>query len=282
MRIIVPLVLSVFTILSASAQEGITLCGPVAENTAAFAQLADDPSFRNVHPNPEAYVHTDAAGEMITFSTPDGKEGSAYAIQADGNSDKYLLVIHEWWGLNDHIKHEADKLYGDLDGVNVLALDLYDGPVATDREKASQLMQSIKTERAQAIINGAIAHAGSEADIATIGWCFGGGWSLQATILANKQAAGGVMYYGMPVKEMSEIKKIDADVLGIFGSQDGGITPEVVNTFEKQMKEAGKEITVEMYNAAHGFANPSNPKYDEEATKDAYAKTLTFLKGHLK
>ena len=278
------LTLLCFGLLIASvvlAQEGITMCGTSAENTEAFAQLAEDASFRNVHPNPEPYVHTNAAGEMITFSTPDGKEGSAYAIRATSNSNKYLLVIHEWWGLNDHIKQEADQLYEDLDDVNILALDLYDGQVATDREKASQITQSIKTERAQAIINGALAHAGKDADIATIGWCFGGGWSLQATILAGKQAAGCVMYYGMPVKG-DEIEKIDADVLGIFGSQDSGIPPEVVNTFEKQMKKAGKEITVEMYDAGHGFANPSNPKYNKTATKDAYAKTLAFLKRHLK
>ena len=257
------------------------MCVSVANNTEAFAQLADDAAFRNVHPNPAAYVHANATGEMITFTTPDGQEGSAYAIQADESSNKYLFVIHEWWGLNDHIKQEADQLYEDLDGVNVLALDLYDGRVATERDKAAQIMQSIEKERAQAIINGAIAHAGEAADIATIGWCFGGGWSLQATILADEQAAGCVMYYGMPVQEMSEIEKISADVLGIFGSQDGGITPEVVNTFEQQMEAAEKDITVEMYDAGHGFANPSNPKYDEEATEDAYGKTLAFLKEHL-
>ena len=258
------------------------MCAPVADNTQAFARLADDASFRGVHPNPEAYVHAEAAGEMITFATPDGQEGSAYAIRAEGNSDQYLLVIHEWWGLNDHIKQEADQLYKDLDGVNVLALDLYDGQVATERDQAAQIMQSIQTERAQAIINGAIEYAGEDANVATIGWCFGGGWSLQATILAGEQAAGCVMYYGMPVKEMREIEKISTDVLGIFGLQDGGITPEVVNTFEQQMEEADKDITVEMYDAGHGFANPSNPKYDEEATEDAYQKTLAFLKGHLK
>ncbi len=142
-------------------------------------------------------------------------------------------------------------------------------------------MQSVETERAQAIINGAITYAGDEAQIATIGWCFGGGWSLQATILADDQAAGCVMYYGMPVQEAEQIAAIEADVLGIFASQDGHITPEVVNNFEQQMQEANKTIDVHMYDAGHGFANPSNPKYDDEATADAYDKTLAFLKSHL-
>ena len=274
--------LILFTTLAAFAQESITMCGTTAQNTVEFAALGNDADFRDVHPNPEAYVHTDAAGKMITFRTPDGQEGSAYAILADEDTDEFLFVIHEWWGLNDHIKQEADQLFKDLEeDVNVLALDLYDGKVATNREKAGQLVQSISTERAQAIINGALAYAGDDADVATIGWCFGGGWSLQATILAGEQAAGCVMYYGMPVKEMSEIEKIDADVLGIFGSQDQGISPEVVKTFEQQMDEADKDIDVHMYDAGHGFANPSNPDFNKEATEDAYEKTLAFLKKHL-
>ena len=273
--------LSLFITSAAVAQKGIAVCGVTAQNTRDFARLADNADFRNVHPNPHCYQHTDAAGEMITFTTPDGQKGSAYAISGDEDADQYLFVIHEWWGLNDHIKREADKLYEDLDGVNVLALDLYDGQVATDREQAREIMQSVSTERAQAIINGAIAYAGDEAEIATIGWCFGGGWSLQATILADDQAAGCVMYYGMPVKEEDQIKEIGADVLGIFGEQDNGITPEVVVNFEEQMEEANKDITVHMYDAGHGFANPSNPNYDQQATQDAYDKTLTFLRGHL-
>lgn len=281
MKILVLSYLSLLITVTAFAQKSITMCGTTAQNTEAFARLADDATFRRVHPNPHDYAHTDAAGEMLTFATPDGREGSAYAIRADESSEHYLLVIHEWWGLNDHIKQKADQLYQDLDGVNVLALDLYDGQVATDRERAREIMQSVSVERAQAIIEGAIAYAGEGAGIATIGWCFGGGWSLQATILADEQAAGCVMYYGMPVQEPEQIAAIEADVLGIFGAQDNGITPEVVRTFEEQMEAANKEITVEMYEAGHGFANPSNPNYAPEATKDAYEKTLAFLREHL-
>ncbi len=263
------------------AQDDITICGLAdAENTELFASLADDPVFRAKH-DLVSYTHENAKGEEITFDTSDGQQGSAYYLAAKGNSNQYLLVIHEWWGLNDHIKREAERLHKDLDNVHVMALDIYDGKVATSRELAQQYMQSVTTDRAKAIIDGAIQHAGDNAEIATIGWCFGGGWSLRATILADEQAIGCVMYYGMPVQNMEEIKEIETDVLGIFAEYDGYITPKVVKEFEQQMKEADKDIEVHMYEADHGFANPSGSRYDEDAAKDAYDKTLAFLKERL-
>ena len=263
------------------AQDDITICGLAdAENTELFASLADDPVFRAKH-DLVSYTHENAKGEEITFDTSDGQQGSAYYLAAKGNSNQYLLVIHEWWGLNDHIKREAERLHKDLDNVHVMALDIYDGKVATSRELAQQYMQSVTTDRAKAIIDGAIQHAGDNAEIATIGWCFGGGWSLRATILADEQAIGCVMYYGMPVQNMEEIKEIETDVLGIFAEYDGYITPKVVKEFEQQMKEADKDIEVHMYEADHGFANPSGSRYDEDAAKDAYDKTLAFLKERM-
>ncbi|MEM9829000.1 MAG: dienelactone hydrolase family protein [Bacteroidota bacterium] len=263
------------------AQDGIAVCGLAdAENTELFASLANDPTFRGKHDLVE-YTHENARGEEITFATPDGQQGMAYYLSAKEESNQYLLVIHEWWGLNDHIKREAEKLHKDLDNVHVMALDIYDGKVATTRELAQKYMQSVSTDRAKAIINGAIQHAGESAEIATIGWCFGGGWSLQSTILADEQAIGCVMYYGMPVQEIAQIQEIKTDVLGIFAEYDGYITPKVVEEFEQKMKEADKNITVHMYEADHGFANPSGSRYDEDAATDAYDKTLAFLMGRL-
>ena len=263
------------------AQEGITICGSSdTENIELFASLANDSIFRAKH-DLVAYTHENARGEKITFATPDGQEGTAYYLEAKEESNQYLFVIHEWWGLNDHIKREAENLHKDLDNVHVMALDVYDGKIATNRQQAQQYMQSVSTDRAKAIINGAIQHAGKDAEIATIGWCFGGGWSLQSTILADEQAIGCVMYYGMPVQEMAQINKIETDVLGIFAEHDGYITPEVVEEFEEKMKEADKNITVHMYEADHGFANPSGARYDEDAARDAYDKMLAFLKERL-
>lgn len=108
------------------------------------------------------------------------------------------ICIQEWWGLNDYIKSESEILSRELDNVNILAIDLYDGRVAATPDSAMKLMQLAKTDRLENIIKGALAYAGTDAKIYTIGWCFGGMWSLQTTLLAGKQAAGCVMYYGRP------------------------------------------------------------------------------------
>ena len=190
------------------------------------------------------------------------------------------MVIQEFWGLNDYIKKESDVFYDELGDVNVLALDMYDGKATANRDSAALLMRNSKPERLENIIKAAIEYAGSNAKIYTVGWCFGGGWSLQATILAGKQASGCVMYYGRPETNMEKLKSIHCDVIGFFGNKDQGIKPEMVNTFEKNMKEAGKNISVYRYDAGHGFANPSNPIYNKEATEDAHAKAIAFLKAH--
>ena len=164
----------------------------------------------------------------------------------------------------------------------MIALDLYDGKVATNRDDAGKFMQAVQADRAGAIIDGAITLVGSGARIGTVGWCFGGGWSLQASLLADQQAEACVIYYGMPVQEVDRLKTLKTPVLGIFAEQDGWITPEVVKTFEENMEKAGKELTVKMYDANHGFSNPSNPAYAEAASKDAWDHTLAFFKRHLK
>ncbi|MEJ8758233.1 dienelactone hydrolase family protein [Pontibacter sp. H259] len=266
----------------AFAQQKTSCCvKPTAEATTQFAMLGSDKSFQAKHDNPLPFTLQNQQGKMVSFKTPDGKAGSAYFIQAAKKTDNYLLVIHEWWGLNDYIKQEADKLAKELGNVNVLALDLYDGKVAADRENAVKYMQSVTPERGRAIVNGAIAYAGKDPDIATIGWCFGGSWSLQAAIEAGSKAEAAVIYYGMPERDIERLKKLKAPVLGIFAEQDGSITPEIVNDFEQKVKLAGKDVTIKMYDAVHGFANPSNPKYNKQATEDAHKLAIDFLKKHL-
>ena len=193
----------------------------------------------------------------------------------------YLFVFHEYWGLNDYIKQESEKLSDDLD-VNVIAVDLYDGKVATTREDAGKYMQAVKTDRAMAIIKGTYAYVGASAKVFTIGWCFGGGWSLQASLAGGAQAVGCVMYYGMPEKDVNKLKTLNCDVIGFFANKDQWITPAVVQQFKTDMAAAGKNITVYQYDADHAFANPSNPIYDKAATLDSYAKAIAFIKVRIK
>ncbi|MCE7996155.1 MAG: dienelactone hydrolase family protein [Roseivirga sp.] len=258
----------------------ITVCHVPA--TEQFAAFSEDAEFRRAHKDPTPLNFHSEEGKTISFDTPDGKKGSGYAFENATKTKNYLFVIHEWYGLNGHIKSEAEKLFNDLENINVIALDIYDGKVADNGRDAGKLMQAVKTERAEAIINGAMAHAGTDAKIYTIGWCFGGSWSLQASLLAKDQAAGCVVYYGMPEKDVNKLKNLGTDVLGIWAAKERWINPTVVAQFEADMKAAGKELSSNSYEAGHGFANPSNPVYDAESSADAYAKTLTFLKSRMK
>ena len=246
--------------------------------TESFASLADSKDFRNSHELPVKYKLEDRKGEDIQFDTPAGKKAGGYFIKAEQETNNYLFVFHEWWGLNDHIRREADRLFTDLGNVNVIALDLYDGEVATDREGAGKLMQANKPERSTQIIEGALQLAGEEARIATIGWCFGGGWSLQGSLIAGQQNVGCNIYYGMPEKDVEKLKTLNGPVLGIFAAEDNWINDDVVDEFEINMRKADKSLGVEIYGAAHAFANPSSPRYNEKAAKDAYQKSLVFLK----
>jgi carboxymethylenebutenolidase len=203
-------------------------------------------------------------------------------LQPKVKSNRWIFVFQEWWGLNDHIKREAEKLFNDLGNVNVIALDMYDGKVATDRENAGAYMQGFKQERGDQIIQGALALAGKDAKVGTIGWCFGGGQSILASLLAGKQAAACVMYYGMPVEDVAKLKTLQCDVLNIWPTQDKWINKDVMDRFEANMKAAGKHLTIKSYDADHAFANPSNPGFQEANATDAYNASIAFFKARLK
>ncbi len=275
MKKIVLFVAGFLFIKAASAQEPVSCCAAMA--TESFAQNASSKSFRMSHDEPIPFKYQSDAGKDINYATPDGKTAHAWEVKSATPTKNYLFVVHEWWGLNDYIKQEAEKLGRDL-GINVIALDLYDNVVATNREDAAKTMQSVKTERAEAIIKGAYKYAGDDARVFTIGWCFGGGWSLQATLLGGKQAAGGIMYYGQPEKDVEKLKKLNADVIGFFANQDQWPSPQVVDEFAENMNKAGKKLLLNRYDATHAFANPSNPNFNKEATDDAYKKVLAFIR----
>lgn len=249
-----------------------------AHSTAEFAMLGESRSFQAAHAAPEAIHFQAKKGMMAEFDTPDGKKGKGFFVPALMKTDKYVFVFHEWWGLNDHIKRESEALAERLGDVNVVAIDLYDGQIATNAEDAGKIMQSVKPERAEAIIKGVIGYIRQNAVIQTIGWCFGGGWSLQAAMIAGDKARGCVMYYGMPEKDEAKLKKFNAPVLGIFATRDGWINKPVVDEFEQKMKSLNKTATFHWYEAEHAFANPSNPKFDQKSAADAMNKSVEFIK----
>lgn len=253
----------------------ITICHTVPAN--GMKQFALDPAFQALHVSPLPMSYQ-AVGKDITFKTPDGKDARGYFIKAKGNSNKWLMVYQEWWGLNDYIKRQSDTYYKDLgEDVNILALDMYDGKATTNPQEAGKLMSETSEARLESIMKGGIAFAGKNAKIANVGWCFGGSLSLQSALLGGKQTVGSVMYYGMPVREVERLKTLNSDVLGLFATETR-ISKEVIEEFATNMKTAGKTLTYKIFNGVHGFANPSNPKYDEVLAKEAYGMSLAYLK----
>lgn len=253
-----------------------------ASNDGNMGVFASDKAFIASHLAPIVYKHTsEVGGKMTEFATPDGKKANAYFVKAKKNSDKWLFVYQEWWGLNDHIKRQADVFYNDLGGnVNVLALDMYDGKVATDASEAGKYMQGVVEARLENIVQGGLQFAGKKAKVANVGWCFGGGWSLKSAIIGGKQTVGSVMYYGMPVKDVEKLKTLNTDVLGLFATEQW-ISKSVIEEFAANMKTAGKSLNYKIFEAEHAFANPSNPKYDEAKAKEAYGIAIEYLKKKL-
>lgn len=259
-----------------SSVEHMAMCGGEVTAQASFVSFAQDPEFRAMHPVPKE-LKMDFRGEIVEFPVAgSSQKGRAYLVKANKPTNRYLLVFHEWWGLNDYVRRESD-FWSDTLGINVLAIDLYDGKVATDRESAGKYMGEVKQDRAFGIIEGAANFAGPSADFRTIGWCFGGGWSLQATLQLGERAKGCVMYYGMPEKDIARLKTLNTSVLFIHASKDQWINDQVVAQFESDMKMAEKVLTIRRFDADHAFANPSSPRYREDAARDARQVVYTYL-----
>jgi carboxymethylenebutenolidase len=192
-----------------------------------------------------------------------------------------IVLIHEWWGLNDQIKSVAAELAGQ--GYFGLAVDLYGGRSADQPEQAKALMQAVDaaaaTDTLASWVDWLRRYDGVDGKIATIGWCFGGGWSLEASIAAPVEAT--VIYYGRVAGPAERLKTLRGPILGHFASRDQWINQEMVGGFEMAMAAAGKSLTAHWYDADHAFANPTQARYDEADTRLAWERTLAFLKANL-
>jgi carboxymethylenebutenolidase len=235
-----------------------------------------------------AFASVALAGEE-TVSYKSGDESVAsFLVTPEGKGPfPGVIVIQEWWGLNAWVKDQAKALA--KEGYVALAVDLYRGKVAEKQEDAHQLMMGAPPDRIARDLKAAYAWLQARPDvkkarIGSIGWCMGGRYTLD---LATKEPglAAAVAYYGAPPTEPAAIAAIKAPVLGNFGGDDKGPSPDQVKAFEAAMKKAGKAIDVKIYEGAgHAFANVNNPwgGYKETAAKDAWTRTTTFLAKHLK
>lgn len=193
-----------------------------------------------------------------------------------------VVMIHEWWGLNDNIKEMARTLAGE--GYTVLAADLYQGQVGTTREEAQALRTTLTPEQAVANLRAAAAYlrTSGATKVASLGWCFGGGKSLELA-LSGEPLDATVIYYGSLVTEEDKLDAIDWPVLGIFGDQDTSIPVETVDAFKQTLTQLQVANEIYIYpGVGHAFANPTGQSYAPTETKDAWAKTVTFLNQNLK
>ena len=240
------------------------------------------PDYSDGNNNSEIFT----SGEFVTESESVAYFGDTQGYVAkpviDGNYPG-IVMIHEWWGLNDNIKEMADKLASH--GYVVLAVDLYDGDVATTSDQARQLVNAFDSERGIQNMNSAtsfLTENYSTKNIGSVGWCFGGGQSLNLA-LNNEDIDATVIYYGSLVTDTETLSSIHWPVLGIFAGLDKGITADSVHAFESSLDELKIQNDIVIYPMVdHAFANPSGDRYAPDESKDAWNRTVEFLESTLK
>jgi carboxymethylenebutenolidase len=227
-----------------------------------------------------------ADGKPVSYKSGDETvHGVLYAPTGKGPFPA-LVVVHEYWGLNDWVKEQASRLADQ--GYVSLAVDLYRGKVATTPEMAHELMRGVPEDRAKRDLHAAVEFLKSQSNvkkdrIGSIGWCMGGGYALDVA-LQEPDLAAAVINYGHLATDPEALKKINAPILGLFGGQDRGITPDDVHKFEQQLKQLGKKVDIKIYDdAGHAFENPNNKDgYRAADAADAQKRTVDFLAMALK
>jgi carboxymethylenebutenolidase len=235
--------------------------------------------------NAEIFSAENLSAITAEETTIDGTPGYL-ARPADNGTYPAVVMIHEWWGLNENIKHMADVLAGQ--GYVVFAVDLYDGQVAMNSSRAAELSGQVRNNPDAAVskmsraVGGLRAMPATTNQVASLGWCFGGGQSLQLS-LSEADLNATVIYYGTLATDAETLQRIDGPVLGVFGSEDQVVGIENVREFNRTLGELGVEREVYVYErAGHAFANPSGESFRPEATRDAWEKTLRFLDENLR
>ncbi len=226
------------------------------------------------------------AQQPVTFPSGDASgQGLLYLPQGPGPHPA-LIVIHEWWGLADWIKQEAAHYASD--GYVTLAVDLYRGKVATDAEMAHELMRGLPQDQGVRDLTSAMTWLSQRKDvdkrrIGAVGWCMGGGYAIQLAVAAPNLKAVAVNYGALPT-DKAALASIHAAVIGNFGGQDRGITPDSVHAFESAMHSLGKPVDAKIYaDAGHAFENPTNATgYRPADAADALARIDQFFRQTLR
>jgi len=236
--------------------------------------LADEPT---AELDTQEIVYANVAGQDIKgyLARPKGATGPLPAV----------IVIHEWWGLNDNVRLMTRHLAAE--GYTALAIDLYNGQAAADPDQAKALMQKAMENLGDGVDNVQQAHGflkdkQAASKTAVVGWCFGGAWSLRTALVLGPDLDAAVVYYGQLVTDKNELNGLEAPLLGIFGGADKGIPAEQVSAFGAATAELDKDVTIKVFDGAeHAFANPSGTHYKAAEAEEAWAMTRAFLAKHL-
>jgi carboxymethylenebutenolidase len=242
---------------------------------------AADKDLAAAHPlKPEAAI--ELRGAMVKLSDF-GTDEVAYLSLPTVPPLGGVIVLHEWWGLNVHMKQTTDRLAEE--GFVALAVDLYNGAIVTNPERAAELMRELNPASAMKTITAATRFLRESprfrtARVATIGWCMGGGISLQAA-LQVKGLNAAVIYYGPVETDEKKLSKLQIPILGLYALQDKWVTPEAVRGFEEMLTRMEKLHEFQSFEAVHAFANPSNASYHAEFAAQAWKRSITFLRREL-
>lgn len=244
---------------------------------------ADDTPSANIDADEET-VHA----ETRDYATLDGEPVSGYLARPRTGSGPFpaVVLIHEWWGLNDNIRAMARR-FADA-GYVALAVDLYEGETAQRPNRARTLMEEAmaRTDRLERNIEQAFYYLDvmpSTARIGSVGWCFGGGWSLRTALMFPEELGASVIYYGELETDADRLAPLDVPILGLFGSEDRVVPTETVREFGRVLTEMEKPHEIHIYEGAgHAFANPSGENYEPDTAARAWAETTAFLNRYLK
>jgi carboxymethylenebutenolidase len=262
--------------LAGQAPDDARMVAAHAHDTAAATPAATTPAAQPV------------SEERVAYGNVGGQQVFGYRAQPQRTKPGALpglIVIHEWWGLNDNVRAEARRLAAE--GYVTLAVDLYAGQTATEPPAAAKLAGELSRNPAPAEENLRQAYAYLDKTvrapkIGTIGWCLGGRWSLRAATLLPEQVDATVIYYGTVTTPEADLARLQMPILGLFAANDRVIPVPTVKAFQDTLARLGKRIDVKIYEGTdHAFANPSGTAYEPTAAEDAWRRTLSFLRANL-
>ena len=219
--------------------------------------------------------------KKVELRTASGKAARAALARPAAKKAPGLVLVHEWWGLNREMETIAEAFA--REGYLALAVDMFEGRTTDQPAEAQRLMDRMNPKHAHEVLAAAIAwlraHEAGNGKVATLGYCLGGAWSLNASLATPVDAT--VVYHGKVDRKAAELAALKGPVLGHFALRETYVAPESARAFAEEMRAAGKPVEVHFYEAGHAFARPGGPNFHQPSSDLAWSRTLAFLKEKL-